>query len=56
MNLTWSILGFVTCAFTPLEWGLGSATLLMTTLNHAAFSVALWVALKGNNEGRSKDN
>ena len=42
MNLTWSILGLLTCVLTPLDWNLGSATLLMAGLNHAAFSAALW--------------
>jgi len=42
MNLTWSLLGLLTCALTPLDWNLGSATLLMSSLNHAAFSALLW--------------
>ncbi|KAF9463731.1 hypothetical protein BDZ94DRAFT_1308628 [Collybia nuda] len=42
MNLTWAVLGFMTC-LTPLEWGLGSATLLMSSLNHASFSLALYL-------------
>ncbi|RDB19855.1 hypothetical protein Hypma_013090 [Hypsizygus marmoreus] len=43
MNLTWAILGFLTCA-TPHELGLGSATLLMSSFNHLAFSIALYFA------------
>ena len=42
MNLTWSLLGLLTCALTPLEWNLGSATLLMSSMDHAAFSALLW--------------
>ncbi|CAA7259415.1 unnamed protein product [Cyclocybe aegerita] len=42
MNLTWALLGFLTC-ISPKELGLGSATLLMTTLNHTVFSLALYL-------------
>ena len=42
MNLSWSILGFLTCA-TPKAWGLGSATLLMTSINHALFSLVFYL-------------
>ncbi|KDR84389.1 hypothetical protein GALMADRAFT_87316 [Galerina marginata CBS 339.88] len=41
MNLTWAILGCCTCA-TPKTWGLGSATLLMTSCSHTLFSLALF--------------
>ncbi|KDR84425.1 hypothetical protein GALMADRAFT_220179 [Galerina marginata CBS 339.88] len=41
MNLTWAILGFCTCA-TPKTWGLGSATLLMTSCSHTLFSLGLF--------------
>ena len=42
MNLSWAILGFLTCA-TPKAWGLGSATLLMTSINHALFSLVFYL-------------
>jgi hypothetical protein len=42
MNLSWAILGFLTCA-TPKAWDLGSATLLMTSINHALFSVVFYL-------------
>ena len=38
MNLTWSLLGFLTCA-QPVEKGLGSATLLLSSMSHAVFSL-----------------
>ncbi|KAF8165921.1 hypothetical protein B0H34DRAFT_648646 [Crassisporium funariophilum] len=41
MTLSWSVLGFLTCA-TPRAWGLGSATLLMTSFNHLLFSLAMY--------------
>jgi len=46
MNLTWAVLGFLTCTATPREKELGSATLLMTSFSHAAFSAALYLAAK----------
>lgn len=42
MNLSWAILGLLTCA-TPKAWGLGSATLLMTSINHALFSLVFYL-------------
>jgi len=41
MNLTWAILGLITCAFTPEEWGLSSATLLLTSFSHTAFAALM---------------
>jgi len=41
MNLTWAILGFLSCV-TPRAWGLGSATLLLTSFTHTAFSITLY--------------
>jgi len=43
MNATWAVLGLLTCA-TPIAWNLGSATLLMSSLNHLAFSAALFMS------------
>jgi hypothetical protein len=42
MNVTWATLAFLTC-LTPPEWGLRSATLLMTGFTHASFSAALYI-------------
>lgn len=42
MNVSWAILGLLTCA-TPKAWGLGSATLLMTSINHTLFSVVFYL-------------
>jgi hypothetical protein len=47
MNLTWSLLGFLTCA-QPAKKGLGSATLLMTSMSHAVFSL-VFLYLDGGN-------
>ena len=40
MNLTWSLLGFLTCV-QPFDKGLGSATLLLSSMSHAVFSFVL---------------
>jgi hypothetical protein len=42
MNLSWAILGLLTCT-TPKAWGLGSATLLMSSINHALFSLVFYL-------------
>ncbi|EDR16201.1 uncharacterized protein LACBIDRAFT_291947 [Laccaria bicolor S238N-H82] len=52
MNLTWSLLGFLTCA-QPVEKDLGSATLLMSSMSHAVFSFVL-LYLDGGDMFRSE--
>ncbi|KIM38746.1 hypothetical protein M413DRAFT_75784 [Hebeloma cylindrosporum] len=42
LNVSWAILGLLTCA-TPKAWGLGSSTLLMTSVNHALFSLVFYL-------------
>ncbi|KAJ8698955.1 hypothetical protein PTI98_005603 [Pleurotus ostreatus] len=41
MNLTWATLNLLTCVM-PQAWGIGSATQLMSALNHTAFSLAMY--------------
>jgi len=60
MNATWAILAFLTCAAVLFHPGqgkgleeLGSATLLMTALNHFLFSTALWWMGKDVRKARS---
>jgi hypothetical protein len=54
MNLTWAVSSFLTC-LTPSTWGLGSATLFMTSLTHATFSIALYAmgGLQGTRQKQS---
>ncbi|KAJ7599336.1 hypothetical protein C8J56DRAFT_187768 [Mycena floridula] len=53
MNLTWGILSLATC-FTPKKWGIGSATICMTALNHLGFSAALYYMWKSPVQKRKK--
>ena len=55
MNLTWSLLGFLTCV-QPVETGLGSATLLMSSISHAVFSFVFLYLDGGDMFGRSREN
>lgn len=41
MNLTWAALNLLTCVM-PQAWGIGSATQLMSALNHTAFSLTMY--------------
>ncbi|KAF9528064.1 hypothetical protein CPB83DRAFT_855263 [Crepidotus variabilis] len=41
MNITWALLSLLTCIGAPREWDIGSATLLMSALNHLVLSTAM---------------
>jgi hypothetical protein len=43
--VTWAVLGLLTCA-TPQSWGLGNATVLFSSLNHVAISLAMYITDK----------
>lgn len=47
MNATWALLALLTCLTTPRVWRIGSATLLLSGINHLFFSLVLWIMEPG---------